>query len=276
MSLNHWLDWIPFGFMGKAMLGGIGIAMVTGPLGSMMVWRRMSNFGDTMAHSTLLGVCFALLLNINLYIGLIGISVMVASLLALLSQQRIVASDALLAMLSHTTLAVGLVLATVLPGIRIDLLGLLYGDILAINVTDILWIYGVNVVVLGLLIQLWTPLLSITINEALAEVEGINVAKMKWILMLLMAIVFAIAMKLIGVLLITALLVIPAAGARPFSKTPEQMAVIASLLGMLSVICGIGISGWWDWPAGPAIVIMATVLFAISLGMSRFAMLKSA
>lgn len=252
-------------FMITAILGGVGIAMVTGPLGSMMVWRRMSNFGDTLAHSTLLGMCCAFLLNINVYMGLIGMSVLVASLLALLSQQRILASDALLAMLSHATLALGLVLATVLPGIRIDLLGVLYGDILAINTTDIVWIYAVNGLVLGLMIKLWTPLLSMTINEALAEVEGIKVKALKWVLMLMMAIVFAVAMKLIGVLLMTALLIIPAATARNFAKTPEQMAVIASVLGIISVIGGIGISGYWDWPAGPAIVITATVLFVCSL-----------
>lgn len=262
--------------MGKAILGGVGIAMITGPLGSIMLWRRMSNFCDTLAHSTLLGVCFALLLNVNLYIGLIGTSIMIASLLALLSQQRFVASDALLAMLSHFTLAVGLVLATVLPGVRIDLLGFLYGDILAINEVDILWIYLVNVIILGLFIKLWSPLLSITINEALAEVEGIRVRRLKWILMLMMAVVFAISMKLIGVLLITALLVIPAAGARLFSKTPEQMAVIAAILGILSVVCGIGISGWWDWPAGPAIVITATLLFVLSFGISRVSPFKVA
>ncbi len=260
MSLELALD-----FMGKAMLGGTGIAVVTGPLGSLIVWRRMSNFGDTLAHSTLLGVCFALLLNVNLYLGLIGISVIVAALLTLLSQQRRLANDALLAMISHTTLATGLILATALPGIRMDLLGLLYGDILAINNTDILWIYGTNIIVLGLLIKLWSPLLSITTDESLAAVEGIHVVRLKWILMMMMAIVFAIAMKLIGVLLITALLVVPASAARQFAKSPEQMACLASLLGIVSVILGIIFSGWWDWPAGPSIVVVSALLFILSL-----------
>lgn len=256
-------------FIGKAMLGGVGIALVAGPLGSLIVWRRMSNFGDTLAHSTLLGVCFAILLNLNLYIGLIGMSLIVASLLALLSQQRLIASDALLAMLSHTTLAIGLILVTALPGIRMDLLGLLYGDILAMNGTDIIWIYSTNILVLLLLTKLWSPLLSITLNEALAQVEGLNVVKLKWMLMLMMAVVFAVAMKLIGVLLITALLVIPASAARQCAKSPEQMAVFASLVGMISVIAGISISGWLDWPAGPAIVVVATTLFVLSLGFSQ-------
>lgn len=255
-------------FMGKAIIGGAGVAVVTGPLGSLIVWRRMSNFGDTLAHSTLLGVCFALFLNINLYLGLIGISLIVASLLTLLSQQRRLANDALLAMISHSTLAIGLILATALPGIRMDLLGLLYGDILAINITDIIWIYVTNIIVLGLLIKLWSPLLSITTDESLAAVEGINVVRLKWILMIMMAIVFAIAMKLIGVLLITALLIIPASAARQFAKSPEQMACIASLLGIVSVILGILFSGWWDWPAGPAIVVVSTILFVLSLAFS--------
>jgi zinc transport system permease protein len=189
----------------------------------------------------------------------------VAALLSLLSQQRRLANDALLAMISHTTLATGLILATALPGIRMDLLGLLYGDILAINITDIMWIYVTNIIVLALLIKLWSPLLSITTNESLAAVEGVNVVRLKWVLMMMMAIVFAIAMKLIGVLLITALLIIPASAARQFAKTPEQMAFIASLLGIVSVMVGILFSGWWDWPAGPAIVVVSTLLFVLSL-----------
>jgi len=252
-------------FVTRAMIGGVGVALVAGPLGSIIIWRRMSNFGDTLAHSTLLGVCFALLLNIDLYIGLIGISVVVASFLAFLSQQRLIASDALLAMISHSTLALGLILATVLPGVRIDLLGYLYGDILSINETDLIWIYAANILALFVLAKLWRSILSLTINEDLAAVEGVPVVRIKWILMIVMAIVFAIAMKLVGVLLITALLIIPASGARQFSKTPEQMAVFASILGMLSVVCGIFASNYWDWPTGPAIVVSATLIFIVSL-----------
>ncbi len=257
-------------FVTRAMIGGVGVALVAGPLGSIIIWRRMSNFGDTLAHSTLLGVCFALLLNIDLYIGLIGISVVVASFLAFLSQQRLIASDALLAMISHSTLALGLILATVLPGVRIDLLGYLYGDILSINETDLIWIYAANILALFVLAKLWRSILSLTINEDLAAVEGVPVVRIKWILMIVMAIVFAIAMKLVGVLLITALLIIPASGARQFSKTPEQMAVFASILGMLSVVCGIFASNYWDWPTGPAIVVSATLIFIVSLVFGRF------
>lgn len=256
---------MPLDFIGRAILGGVGIALIAGPMGSIMVWRRLANFGDTLAHSTLLGICFALFFNIDLYFGLISVSVIIAGILALLSQQKWVAMDALLVMLSHTTLAIGLILATVLPGIRVDLLGFLYGDILAIDNTDLIWIYSASILGLLALTQIWRPLLSLTIDEDLAKVEGVPVKRVKGVLMLIMAIIFAIAMKLIGVLLITALLVIPASTARQFSKTPEQMAVLASILGIISVSLGIFASQQWDWPAGPAIVVSAAALFVVSL-----------
>lgn len=253
-------------FIARALLAGIGIALVAGPLGSLIVWRRMANFGDTLAHSTLLGVCLALLLSINLYIGLIGVCVLVACALAGLSSQKHLANDTILGILAYTTLALGLIVATFLQGVRVDLLGYLYGDILAVNETDLAWIYGLDILVLLVLTKLWRSLLSMTVHEDLARVEGVSIAKVKWTLMIMMALVFAIAMKLIGILLITALLIIPASGARQFAKTPEQMAILASILGMIAVLAGILVSVYWDWPTGPAIVVMSAVIFVVSWG----------
>lgn len=251
-------------FVTKALLAGSGIALISGPLGSLIVWRRMANFGDALSHSTLLGVCFAFLLNINFYFGVIGISLLVAGLLAALSRQKQIANDTLLSVLSATALSIGLILATFLEGVRIDLLGFLYGDILAVNIEDIFWIAGINIVGLIALLFLWNPLLSMAIQEDMAQVEGVHVKLIHWAFMILLASVFAIAMKLVGVLLITALLIIPAAAARKISDTPEKMALFASLIGIASVWIGIYFSKTADWPAGPAIVVAAFGLFALS------------
>jgi zinc transport system permease protein len=250
-------------FMMRALIAGLGIALVAGPLGSVIVWRRMANFGDALAHSTLLGLCFSLLFEIHLYFGLLSVCMITAGLLGLLSRQKQLANDTILCILAYTSLAVGLILATVLKGVRIDLLGYLFGDILAVNTIDLLWILGIDVIVILVLMKIWRPLLSITVHEDLAKVEGVSVSCVQWLFIMLLAIVFAVAMKLIGVLLITALLVIPAAAARQITRSPEQMAILASVVGMIAVYLGITFSMHWDWPAGPAIVVAAMLLFLV-------------
>lgn len=256
MSLNISLD-----FMERAMIAGAGVALTVGPLGSIIVWRRMANFGDALAHSTLLGLCFAVLLNIHLYIGLFAVCILVACLMGLFAKKQEMALDTILSILSSTMLAVGLTLATAVKGIRIDLMGYLFGDILAVGISDIIWIYGVAFISLLTLIKIWRDVVSMIVHEDLARVEGVAVAKTRWILVIITAIVFAVAMKLVGILLITALLIIPASIARQVAKTPEQMAMLASAIGMISVLIGIALSRYWDWPAGPAIVIAAMVIF---------------
>lgn len=255
-------------FITRAIIAGMGIALVAGPLGSIIVWRRMANFGDTLAHSTLLGLCLAILFNIQIYIGLISICIIVAGLLALFSKQKRLANDTILSILAYGTLAIGLILATVIKGVRVDLLGYLYGDILAANTNDLIWIYCVDVIALLILISIWRPVLSIIVHEDLAKAEGVPVSLVQWTVILLMAIVFAVAMKLVGILLITALLIIPASAGRQFAKSPEQMAVLGSLIGIISVYSGVQASRFWDWPTGPAIVVVATLIFAVSVMVS--------
>lgn len=252
-------------FFTRALIAGVGLALVAGPLGCFVVWRRMAYFGDTMAHSALLGVALALLIGINVSVGVFAVTAMVAMALLALRRQAGLSTDALLGILSHSTLAVGLVLVAFMSWVRIDLMGFLFGDILSVSRLDIAIIYGGGVVILGVLIFFWRPLLAATVSEELAEAEGQRPEMARVMLMVLMASVIAIAMKLVGVLLITSLLIIPAATARRLSATPEQMAVIASLLGAFAVIGGLFGSKSWDTPSGPSIVVMALVLFVVSL-----------
>jgi len=263
-------DWLlQLDFTTRALMAGLGIAILAGPLGSLMIWRRMAYFGDTLAHSTLLGISLALLLHLNIYIGLVSISLIVASLLAALNKQKWLASDAILGILSHTTLAIGLVAATAIQGVRVDLLSYLYGDILAVDLEDIAYIGMVILIVAAVLWRLWRWLLSATIHSDLAQVEGVPVNVASWAFIILLALVFAVAIKLVGVLLITALLIIPASAARRYARTPEVMIAIASLIGCIAVMLGFWASLSWDWPTGPAIVVAAACIFAISLLISR-------
>lgn len=260
------IDWIQsLDFVQRALIAGMGIAILAGPLGSLMLWRRMAYFGDTLAHSTLLGISLSLLLHINIYTGLVTVCLLVACLLAGLTKQKWLASDAILGILSHTTLAIGLITATAIRGVRVDLLSYLYGDILSVNLQDITYIFLVVIVVLLLLWRLWRWLISATIHVDLARTEGVPVDFTSWALIIMLALVFAVAIKLVGVLLITALLIIPASAARKFARTPEMMIVVASIFGCLSVALGFWASLFWDWPTGPSIVVAAAGIFALSI-----------
>jgi zinc transport system permease protein len=256
-------------FLLLALLAGMAVALVAGPLGAFAVWRRMAYFGDTLAHSALLGITFGLLLGVNLNFAVAIGCLLLALILVALQHNRFLATDTLLGILSHSTLALGLVCVSLFSGTRIDLLAYLFGDILSVSATDVITIWFISLAVIGALIFIWRPLLAITVHEELAQVEGVAVVKVRTALMLLMALVIAIAMKVVGVLLITALLIIPAAASRRLTHTPETMAIVASLLGCVSVGLGLMASFYWDSPAGPSIVLAATLIFIATLAQKQ-------
>ena len=252
-------------FFIRAVIGGIGVAVLAGPLGCFIVWRRLAYFGDTLSHSALLGVAIALLLELNITFTVFIISVIVAMLLLLLQRQAQLSSDALLGLLAHATLAVGLVVLAFMTWVRVDLMGFLFGDILAINTTDIVIIWIGGLAVLAALALIWKSLFAATVNYEIAVAEGLKPDRANFFFMVLMAAVIAISMKIVGVLLITALLIIPAATARRFAISPEMMAIVASMIGAASVWIGLEGSLRWDTPAGPSIVVAALLGFIISL-----------
>ncbi|CAD7035711.1 zinc ABC transporter permease [Pseudorhizobium halotolerans] len=252
-------------FFIRALLAGIGVAVTTGPLGCFVVWRRMAYFGDTMAHSALLGVALSLLFSLNLMASVFAVAVVVSLILLFLQRRQALSADALLGILSHSTLAIGLVLVAFMSWVRIDLMAFLFGDILAVTREDIALIWGGGLVVLTAVVWLWRPLVASTISEDVAEAEGLKPERARLLFMLMMALVIAIAMKIVGILLITSLLIIPAATARRFSASPERMAVLASVIGALAVAGGLFGSLHYDTPSGPSIVVAALVLFIASL-----------
>jgi zinc transport system permease protein len=252
-------------FLVRAAIGGIGVAAVTGPLGAFVVWRRMAYFGDALAHSALLGVALGLLVGTDANIAIIAVCIVVALSIVALQRQRYLASDTVLGILAHGTLSLGLIVVAVQGSVQVDLFALLFGDVLAMTVADLYWIYGGGLVALALLFWLWRPLLAITVHEDLARVEGVNVVAVQIGFMVVIALDIAVAIKIVGVLLLTSLLVIPAAAARRVSSTPEMMAVLAAVIGIVSVIGGLSGSLQWDTPAGPSVVLAAVVLFLLVL-----------
>ncbi|RAX39293.1 zinc ABC transporter permease subunit ZnuB [Rhizobium tropici] len=252
-------------FFLRAVVAGVGLALTTGPLGCFIIWRRMAYFGDTISHSALLGVALSLLFQLNLTLSVFAVAALVSILLLLLQRRQALSADALLGILSHATLAIGLVIVAFMSWVRIDLIAFLFGDILAVSQSDIAVIWGGGIFVLAAIAWLWRPLLASTVNPELAEAEGLRPERARLLFMLLMAVVIAIAMKIVGILLITALLIIPAATARRFAATPETMAILASLLGAIAVVGGLFGSLRYDTPSGPSIVVAALVLFIFSL-----------
>ncbi|MEZ8950676.1 zinc ABC transporter permease subunit ZnuB [Vibrio sp. 10N.247.311.18] len=251
-------------FLLPSILAGLGIALIAGPLGSFVVWRKMAYFGDTLAHASLMGLALGFLFNINLYFALLICCLMLAVLLVTLQKQKLVATDTLLGILAHSALSLGLVAVSFLDNVRVDLMSYLFGDLLAVSPTDLVFIYA-GAAVIGLVLAIfWRPLLSTTVNEDLAAVDGINIDLMRLILMLLVGIVIAVGMKFVGALIMTSLLIIPAATARRFSSTPEQMAFLASIIGSIAVFGGLSLSWFYDTPAGPSVVISAAAMFMLS------------
>ncbi len=258
---DAWLD----DFLVRALLAGLAVAVAAGPLGCFVVWRRMAYFGAALSHAALLGVAAGVALGVAPGAGILVTCMGVAVALVFLQEQGHLATDTLLGILAHGTLALGLVVLGLMQGVRVDLLGYLFGDILAVNRADLAWIGGGALVALGVLAFLWRPLLTITVHADLARAEGIPVLTVRLAFMLLIAAVIAMAMKIVGVLLIVALLVIPPAAVRPFAPSPEAAALGAAGVGAVSVAGGLGASLVWDTPAGPSIVVVATALFLLSL-----------
>ena len=243
----------------------IGVAFVTGPLGCFVVWRRLSYFGDTLAHSALLGVTIAFSLEFNIALSVFISSSVIALFLIQLQKKTNLPGDALLGLLAHSSLAVGLVAIGFLSFIRFDIMGLLFGDILAVNVNDLLIIWIGGAFILLVLKLIWKPLFASTVNYELAEAEGLNPDRAKAIFTLLMAAIIAISIKMIGLLLITGMLIIPAAFARNISDSPKGMVIFSIIGGLLSVFIGLFSSLNFNTPSGPSIIMAALILFIISL-----------
>ncbi|MFQ5784712.1 MAG: metal ABC transporter permease [Alphaproteobacteria bacterium] len=250
-------------FLWRAFLGGAGVALVAGPLGAFVVWRRMAYFGAAMAHSALLGVALGLVLGIDPDLAVVGVCSLLALLVVVLQQQKALATDTVLGILAHGALALGLVALAFMETVRIDLMAYLFGDILAVTPADLVRIYGGGIVVLGVLAGLWRPLLAATVHEELASVEGVPVPAVRLAFMLLLAVAIAVGIKIVGLLLITSLLIIPAAAARGLADTPEQMALAAGGIGCIAVAGGLAASLAWDIPAGPSVVVAAVAIFGV-------------
>jgi zinc transport system permease protein len=256
-------------FLLRAALAGTGVAVVAGALGCFLVWRRMAFFGDTLAHSALLGVALGLFLGVDASLAALLVCTAVAALFVLLERSRRLASDTLLAVIAHGSLALGVLAVTVLAPRGANLEAWLFGDLLAVGQQQLqlVCLTGLLVAITGAFY--WRAWLAIAVDEELARTEGIAVERAQLAQVLAIAALTAVAMNVVGVLLVTALLIVPPAAARAFARSPEQMAALGALLGAVSVLAGLYLSWTADTPAGPSVVAAACVLFALSHALGR-------
>ena len=252
-------------FILRALGGGIGAALAAGPVGCFVVWRRMAYFGAALAHAVLLGVALGFLLDVVPIVAVFAVCFLLAGCLMLLERQRAVPVDALLGVLAHAVFAAGLVVVGFMDRLRVDLIGYLFGDILSVGPVDLWLIFGTAAVVTAALAWQWRNLLAVAVDRDLAAAEGVPVERVRLLLLFLLAGVIAVGMKIVGMLLVVALVIVPAAAARRMAATPEQMAAAAAAIGVASVVAGLFASLRWDVAAGPAIVLVASGIFAASL-----------
>jgi zinc transport system permease protein len=250
-------------FLTRAALAGIGAALAAGPLGAFVVWRRMAYFGDATAHASILGVAVSVSLALPVLPGILVTAAAMALAVSALTR-RGQPVDTLLGVAAHGALATGLCAAALAGNARISLDAYLFGDILAVSRADLATIWAGTVAVLALFAIRWQRLVTATLSHDLAHARGIDPAREQVLLALALALLVAVAIKVVGALLITALLILPAAAARPLSRTPETMAILAALTGAAAALAGLAASWRWDTPAGPSIVVAALIAFLAS------------
>lgn len=252
-------------FLVKALLGSSLVSLASAPLGAFMIWKKMAYFGDALSHAGLLGIAIAIAFNINHFVGVLLVSFVFGWIMLLIKKSRYLSTDTILGILSHSSLALGLLAISLQDGFNNNLLSFLYGDILTITTFELLVIFCCTIFVLVAIYLIWEKLLLITINEDIAEVEGVDSSKILFVYVLLLSSLIAIAIKIVGVLLITSLLIIPNAIARKFSNSPEKLIAYAMVFGVLASVCGLFFSFHFDLPAGPCIVGVLFLTFILSL-----------
>lgn len=234
-----------------------------------MVWQRLAFLGDTLGHAAVMGVGLGLLLEVNHLFGVLAVALLIVFSLNRVNSFDTALSETTLAIISHTGLAGGIILVGLLPAQSVNLEGILFGDLLATTTGDLTRLLVTTVLLLLVLLHHWRSFVAVSVSREIAQAEGIEVRKIQFLMYIMIALLVAVMMKVMGVLLIAAMLVIPTTSARLFSRSPEQMVVLSSLYGLGALTGGIATSFQFDWQTGPAIVVSAAVLLLITLGITR-------
>jgi zinc transport system permease protein len=263
--MTEWLD----DFLLRAVLAGLIMVVIAAPMGCLMVWQRLAFLSDTLGHAAVLGVGLGLMLQLEPIFGVLAVALVIVFSLSRVSSFDSALSETTLAIISHTGLAGGIILVGLLPGPAVNLEAILFGDLLATTSADLLNLLLTTVLLLVLLLRHWRAFVAVSVSREIAQAEGIEVRRIQFLMYIMIALLVAVMMKVMGVLLIAAMLVIPTTSARLFSRSPEQMVYISGLYGLFALGGGITSSFHFDWQTGPAIVVSATVLLLLTLAVTR-------
>lgn len=257
-------DFFQYPFLVRALVGVVILAIVTALLGVFVVLRRMAFFGDAIAHSSLAGIALGLLFGIDPTVGAIVFSLLVAAGIVAVGNKKTLAFDTVIGVFYAAAVALGILLIGELR-LRADLLGFLFGDILALRTIDV-WIIAIlGCAVVALVVWATKPLVQIAFAEDLARVSGIPVSAYEYLFMLLLALVVALGIKVAGVILIGPLLIIPAASAKNIAVNFKSMLLFSIGFGILSSVVGLFASYRFDIAAGPTIILLAAFMFLLTL-----------
>jgi zinc transport system permease protein len=265
IAMTEWLD----DFLIRAVLAGLIMVVIAAPMGCLMVWQRLAFLSDTLGHAAVLGVGLGLMLQLEPIFGVLAVALVIVFSLSRVSSFNSALSETTLAIISHTGLAGGIILVGLLPGPAVNLEAILFGDLLATTSADLLNLLLTTVLLLVLLLRHWRAFVAVSVSREIAQAEGIEVRRIQFLMYIMIALLVAVMMKVMGVLLIAAMLVIPTSSARLFSRSPEQMVYISGLYGLFALGGGITSSFHFDWQTGPAIVVSATVLLLLTLAVTR-------
>jgi zinc transport system permease protein len=265
IAMTEWLD----DFLLRAVLAGLIMVVIAAPMGCLMVWQRLAFLSDTLGHAAVLGVGLGLMLQLEPIFGVLAVALVIVFSLSRVSSFNSALSETTLAIISHTGLAGGIILVGLLPGPAVNLEAILFGDLLATTSADLLNLLLTTVALLVLLLRHWRAFVAVSVSREIAQAEGIEVRRIQLLMYIMIALLVAVMMKVMGVLLIAAMLVIPTTSARLFSRSPEQMVLVSGLYGLTALGGGITSSFHFDWQTGPAIVVSATVLLLLTLAVTR-------
>lgn len=261
-------------FMMNALWASIGIALLAGPMGCLMVFNRVACLGDTLAHGAILGLSLGLLTDIHPMMTLAVVTVMWVGLLGYLNKNETVSTDSAMAFLTHSSLAVSIVLFAFVPVGAPNLMEAFIGNILTLGREDLYWIFGMDVVFGCVLMVLWKKWILMAVHPDLAQAAGIPVDRLRLVFLMMVGLFIAFSIKMMGALLVPAFLIIPALAIRPFVKTPEQMAFGAGVLAIVSAVLGLYASYEWDTPSGPMMVCVAVVFYGVLMVFKQMLRIK--
>ena len=248
----------------RALVAGVGVAALAGMLGTLVLWRRMAYVSDAMGHGALVGVVLGMIIGIHDTVSVIVVAVLFGLFLARLSRDQRLPFDAMLVVLSTGGLAGGLLLMNWLPTQQIDVFSYLFGDILSVRMSDVYLIYAVLAIEAFIIARFWRPLMRTILHPDTAEVEGVPVRQLNMLMMVMIAATVAVAIQVVGVLLITALLVLPALAARSVARTPGQMVMLSMTFAVAAAMLGVVLAGQWDTPVGPTVIVVAVAGFVVT------------